>query len=232
MLEEPPLLTVRRGFGRPTPAQLEAFVGAQTGWIVDAQNGRAALGAAIKPLFPGVPGLDRCMGTAVTCWCGPNDNLAIVAALAIARRGDVIIASTEGFTKAGHIGDLVAGMMRNKGIAGFVTDGAVRNIVGLREMGLPVFAAAVTPDSCVRSGPGMVGQPIVIGGRRIDPGDIVVADLDGVTTVPLTAVDEVMRSLDAVKRGEAQTLERVRGGMLQPPWIEELMGSDKVRFLD
>ena len=232
MIEEPPLLTIRRNFPRPSEAQLEAFRGAPTGWIVDAQNGRAALGPAIKPLFPGVDGMDRCFGTAITCYCGPNDNLAIVAALALAKPGDVVIAATDGFTRAGHIGDLVAGMMRNKRLAGFVTDGAVRDIVGLREAGLPIFAAAVTPDSCVKTGPGTVGLPVTIGTRSIASGDIVVADVDGVTTVPLARADEVMARLDAVKRAESGLLAKVQGGLMEPGGMAELLASDRVRWLD
>ena len=232
MLEDPPLLVARRNFPRPSENQLAALRGAQTGWITDAQGGRAALGAEIKPIFPTVEGMNGCFGPAITCYCGPNDNLAIVAALELARPGDVIVAATDGFKRAGHIGDLVAGMMRNKGVAGFVTDGAVRDIVGLREAGLPVFAAIVTPDSCVKSGPGSVGLPVVMGGRSVAPGDIIVADLDGVTTVPFTSIDEVIERLEAVKRAEAQMLERVRGGLTGLPAGAELLQSSRVRWID
>jgi 4-hydroxy-4-methyl-2-oxoglutarate aldolase len=230
MLEEPPILTIDRGFPRPTAAQLEALAGATTGWIVDAQDGRASLGAAIKPVFPDIAGLDRFVGTAVTCWCGPNDNLAISAALAVAQPGDVIIAATEGFAASAVCGDLLAGMMRNKGIAGLVTDGHVRDLAGLREMGLPVFAAGVTPDSCVRSGPGTVGFPVVIGGRQISSGDLVVADADGVSTIPLARADAVLGRLAEIRRIENEALAAVRGGRTSSPVIDELLASGKVRW--
>ena len=85
------------------------------------------------------------------------------------------------------IGDLLLGMMKNRGVVAFVTDGFVRDIPGLRAVGLPCFAAGVTPNSPVRSGPGTVGLPTVVGGVAVGPGDIVVGDQDGVVVVPFAA---------------------------------------------
>lgn len=229
MIEEPPLLTVRRNFERPRADQVEAVGAATTGWIADAQQGRGGLGPSIKPVLDGAL---RCHGTVVTCWCGPNDNLAIFGALAIARPGDVIVAATEGFSHSGVCGDLLAGMMRNKGIAGFVTDGHVRDLEGLREVGLPVFAAGINPDSCVKSGPGTVGLPVVIGGRTITPGDLLLADEDGVETIPLAMASEVLARLEAVRTAEAGLLAEVRGGLEVPASITALMASERVRYLD
>lgn len=232
MIHEPPLLTVRRDFARPNPAQLAAVAAATTGWLVDAQEGRGSLGPRIKPLFPRDPRLGRCSGTVLTCWCGPDDNLAIAAAAALARPGDVIVAAAEGFEGSGVCGDLLAGMMRNKGVAGLVVDGAVRDIAGLREAGLPVFASAVNPASCVRSGPGTVGLPVVVGGRSVQSGDLLLADEDGVVTVPLAEVDAVLARLEEVEAAEAETLAKVRAGLQAPAWVEALLASDRVRWVD
>src|SRR3954449_1086082 len=117
MIEEPPLLTIRR---RPSPAAVPPhplFRDAPTGWLVDAMDGRGAMDQAIKPLAPEVAGMGRFVGTALTCWCGPNDNLAAMAAVALAAPGDVIVVAAEGFTGSGMIGDLVTCMARNKGVA-------------------------------------------------------------------------------------------------------------------
>ena len=168
----------------------------------------------------------------MTCWCGPNDNLAIFGALAVARPGDVVIAATDGFSGSGVCGDLLAGMMRNKGIAALVTDGHVRDLAGLREVGLPVFAAGINPDSCVRSGPGTVGLPVVIGGRQISSGDLVLGDEDGVATIPLANAKAILARLEAVKVAEAKMLAAVKGGLQIPDWLEELMASSKVRGTD
>jgi 4-hydroxy-4-methyl-2-oxoglutarate aldolase len=170
MLEDPPLLTVRRAAPRIAAADIEPFHDCVTGWLADAQGGRGALDAIVKPLAPEVPAMARFVGTALTCWCGPNDNLALLAAVALAEPGDVIVAATDGFAGAGMAGDLVAGMARNKGVAAIVTDGMVRDRAGLVAVGLPVFCRGVTPNSCVRSGPGSVGLPVVAGGVPVRPG--------------------------------------------------------------
>ncbi len=232
MIHEPPLLTARRFFPRPTPAQLAAVAAATTGWLVDAQNGRGSLGPRIKPLFPHDPELNRCSGTVLTCWCGPDDNLALVAATALARPGHVIVAAADGFEGSAVCGDLLARMMKNKGIAGLVVDGAVRDIAGLREVGLPVFAAAVNPASCVRSGPGTVGLPIVVAGRAVQSGDLLLADEDGVVTVPLAEADAVLARLKEIEAAEAETLAEVRAGLQVPGWVEALLASERVRWLD
>lgn len=232
MIHEPPILTVRRNFPRPTATQLAAVASATTGWLVDAQDGRGSLGPRIKPIFPDDPMRNRCFGTALTCWCGPDDNLALAAALALAQPGDVLIASAEGFEGSAVCGDLLAGMMRNKGLAGLIVDGAVRDLAGLREVGLPVFARAINPSSCVRSGPGTVGLPIVVEGRTIASGDLVLADADGVVTVPLAEADAVLSRLEAIKAAESRTLAQVRAGLTVPEWVEALLRSDRVRFLD
>jgi 4-hydroxy-4-methyl-2-oxoglutarate aldolase len=232
MLDEPPLLTIKKSFARPTPAQIARLEGVTTGWVVDAQQGRAALAPAVKPIFAGIQGLDRCSGVAVTCWCGPDDNLAIAAAMAIARPGDVIVAAVEGFTGSGVLGDIMAGMMRNKQIAGLVTDGCVRDLAGLREAGLPIFAAGINPNSCVRSGPGTVGLPVVVGGRLVASGDLVVADADGVTTIPLAQADPILARIAAIRDAEALVIAEVRQGRTGLPALEALLASDKVRWLD
>jgi len=232
MLEEPPLLTIRRNFPRPSRAQLAAIAELPTGWVVDAQNGRAALDRSVKPVFGGIAGLDRCTGTAITCWCGPDDNMGIAAALAVAEPGDVIVAAIEGFAGSGVLGDLLAGMMRNKGLKGFVTDGSVRDLVGLREAGLPIFSAGITPNSCVRSGPGTVGLPVVVGGRHVASGDLVVADSDGVTTIPLAQADAVLARIEEVRKAETATLAAVRGGQTGAGWLEAVLKSDRVRWVD
>jgi 4-hydroxy-4-methyl-2-oxoglutarate aldolase len=232
MLKEPPLLTIRRSFPRPTAEQVQTLSQATTGWVIDAQNGRGSLGSAIKPVLTDSLATRRCCGTAVTCWCGPDDNLAIFAAAAIAQPGDVIIAATEGFGSSGVCGDLLAGMMKNKGIVGFVTDGMVRDLQGLKDVGLPFFAAGINPNSCVKSGPGTAGLPVVIGGRMIASGDLIFADDDGVATVPLDQAQVTLGRIAEIKAAEAHLLEEVKAGLKIPASIESLLASDRVVFLD
>src|SRR5262249_46775092 len=158
MIENPPLLTIRRKFQRPDTQVVAALKGVPTGFVVDALGGRGALDGRIKPLTSAA----QFHGVAITCEAGPADNLAVFGALATAEPGDVIVCAADGFEKTSVVGDLLLGMMKNRGLAGFVTDGYVRDITGLEAVGLPCFAAGATPNSAARNGPGTVGLPIVI----------------------------------------------------------------------
>jgi len=111
-------------------------------------------------------------------------------------------------------------MARNCGAVAFVTDGCVRDIPGLREVGLPCFALGVTPNSPASEGPGTVGFPVVLAGAAIATGDILVGDQDGVVVVPFERIDEVLVRLDAVRTAEAELDAKVKAGLRLPPFLE------------
>ncbi|MFO1055522.1 MAG: hypothetical protein U1E53_00980 [Dongiaceae bacterium] len=231
MIEDPPLLTIRRDFPRP-PADLVArLAGTPTGYMVDAMNGRGALDHRIKPLAAAPAPMRRLHGVAVTCFAGANDNLAVFAALAIARPGDVIVAAMESYMASAVTGDLLLGMAKNRGVVGFVTDGAVRDIEGIIGVGLPVYCAGVTPNSPVRSGPGHAGQPIALGDVTIDSGDLVVGDQDGIVVVPRGRLAEIEGRLAAVRAAEAALEAKVKAGLQLPDFVDTLLKSDKVRWV-
>ena len=229
MIDEPPLLTVRRGFARPEAAEIEALRDAMTGWVGDAMGGRGAMDPAIKPI---VAAAARIVGTAVTCRCGPDDNLAAFGAIAIARPGDVIVCAAEGFTGSGMAGDLMMGMARNAGCAGFVTDGMVRDLAGLEAVGLPVFARGLTPASCVRNGPGTVGLPVLVGGVVVDSGDVIVADRDGVVVVPRASLPATIERIAQVKRAEAALEAEVKDGLVVMDQIRALLDGPRTVWVD
>jgi 4-hydroxy-4-methyl-2-oxoglutarate aldolase len=229
MIVDPPLLTVRRNFPRPDAAILKALAGAQTGHVVDAMEGRGALDAAVKPI-------DRSraafVGTALTCETGPSDNLAIFGALAIAQPGDVIVAASDGFAGTAVIGDNLAMMAKNRRVVALVTDGMVRDTPGIIAARLPVFARGVTPNSCVRSGPGHVGQPIVCAGVAIESGDVIIGDADGVVAVPRQKLDSVVARLAEVLAAEKALQARIAEGLTVLDQVAALMRSKRVRYLD
>lgn len=229
MIEDPPLLTVRRRFARPTRAQLDAFAGVPTGFVADAMNGRGALDARIKPIGRTPASFH---GVAITCHAGPADNLALFGALAHGEPGDVMVCATDGFAETAVTGDLLLGMARNRGLAGFVTDGMVRDVPGIEAVGLPCFAAGVTPNSPVRNGPGTVGMPVVVGGVAVGSGDIVVGDGDGIVVVPFAAIEAVIARLVAVKAAEAALDAKVRGGLQLPNFIRAMMDAGRFREVD
>lgn len=229
MLEDPPLLTIRKSWQRPAATKVARLEGVQTGQAVDAMDGRGALDAAIKALDP-----DRCivLGPAVTCETGPDDNLALIAAISLAQPGDVIVSATEGFTHSAVIGDNVALMAKNKGIAGIVIDGMARDLAGLLPVGVPIFCRGITPNSGVRSGPGRVGFPIVVGGRTVQPGDVVIGDRDGIVIVPQADLDALQPRIDKILEAEASTHARIKGGFANLGGIEDLLKSSRVRWVE
>lgn len=229
MLKDPPLLTVRRNFERAPSALVARLRNAQTGHMVDAMQGRGALDHHVKPVNPA---LAHFVGTAITCQSGANDNLAIVAALVLAQPGDVIIAASDGFSGTAVVGDNVTAMARNKGVAAIVTDGMARDREGIIAAGLPVFARGITPNSCVRSGPGRVGLPIVCGGVPVQSGDVVLGDPDGVVIIPRAELQAVVSALDAILRLEEETQKKVKAGMTQIESVAELLKSDRTVYVD
>jgi 4-hydroxy-4-methyl-2-oxoglutarate aldolase len=215
MLDEAPRIR-RHDWTRPDAALVEALRDVPTGFVVDALGGAGALDFRVKPA---IAGQSRFTGVALTCDSGAADNLALCAALESVKPGDVLVAATAGHTGCAVTGDLVVGMARNGGAVGFVTDGCVRDLPGLRAVGLPAFCIGVTPNSPARSGPGAVGAPVVLAGVRVASGDVVVADEDGVVVVPRERLAEVAARLPGIRAAEADMDRRVREGLRIPPFL-------------
>ncbi len=229
MIDDPPLIKLKRNTPRPTDAQLDALRGTPTGFVVDAMDGRGAVAQAIKPAIDGQS--DFC-GVAVTCHNGPADNLAVLAALNVTGANDVIVAATDAFMDTAVIGDLVLHMASNRGAVGFVTDGCVRDTPGIRDVGLPCFAAGVTPNSPAKNGPGTVNLPVVLGGVHICAGDVLVADCDGVVVVPFKQIDSVIERLKGILAAEENMMKAVSEGMGVTPYIEQLFAPGGVVEVD
>ena len=212
MIEEPPPLVFAREIERPPAKLIEGLRGAPTSFIVDAMGGSGALDRRIRAVAGGA-----LFGVALTCDCGAGDNLALIAAANEAQPGDVLVAATGWFEGTAVTGDLLLGVARNRGVAGFVTDGLVRDLADLEALGLPVYAMGVSPNSPGKHGPGAVGLPIVCGGRAISSGDLIIGDRDGVVAVPRARLETTLASLERVRTAEASMLERVRAGLRELP---------------
>lgn len=216
MIDVPPLIQ-RQTFTRPAPDQVQALRGTPTGFIVDAMGGGGALDYRLRPAIAEQYAF---CGVALTVDAGPGDNLALVQALQDVQPGDVLMVGAGGFTGCAVTGDLVLGMARNSGAVGFVTDGCVRDLTGLRAVGVPAWAAGVTPNSPQRHRPGKIGFAIALAGHPVASGDIVVADLDGVVVVPQARIAEVLARLPQIRAAEAKADAAVRNGARLPSFLE------------
>ena len=229
MLEDPPILTVKRPIRRPTRSQIEAFRGTMTGRIVDCMEGRGAMSPCIKPLNDTFANI---CGPALSCFAYPADNLGVMGALHVALEGDIIICATDAYNSTAVVGDLLCGMMKNKGVAGFVTDGMVRDQVGIEPLKFPVFCQGVNPNSPARTGPGSVGLKINLAEISVESGDMVVCDRDGIVVVPFLQIDEVLDKLERLKTAEANVETKIQSGLTEPEYLGDLMTSDKIVYLD
>jgi 4-hydroxy-4-methyl-2-oxoglutarate aldolase len=124
------------------------------------------------------------------------------------------------------------GMLKNCGGAGFVTDGPMRDYVGLIEVGLPAWCTGLTPASPFTKGPATVGLPINIGGQKVESGDIIVADLDGVVVVPHSKIDIIIERLSHIADLEYSLDAEVREGLKIPGPVREMVLETNVKFVD
>jgi len=113
--------------------------------------------------------------------------------------------------------------MKNKGAAGFVTDGPMRDLAGLRTVGLPAWCSGLNPNSPFAKGPGRAGFGCVVGGQMVTSGDIIVADENGVVVVPHARIDSVIAQLDNVRTAEEELETRVRNGFWELPTVGEML---------
>lgn len=196
-----------REYPRPSPETIAGFAGLATGPVCDALGRTAAMDYRIRPLDPGC----RVSGPAVTVRTRPCDNLALYAALELARPGDVLVVTTGGFTGSSTWGELTTLIARARGVAGLVTDGLVRDAPDIRALGFPVFCQGTTPNSPFKDGPAEINVAIACGGQVVRPGDIVVADADGVVIVPHERAEGTLARVAAVEakeRGIRAEIER------------------------
>ena len=141
-----------------------------------------------------------------------------------AEAGDVLVLDCHGYTEAGHFGDIMALACKIRGIAGVVIDGSCRDSQDIKALGLPVFVKAFNPSGTVKKSLGEVNVPVICGGVRVNPGDIIAGDCDGVVVVPREHEDEVFSRAAAKFEKEAYIVEQLKAGMS----TLEVYGFDKL----
>ena len=233
MIENPPLIQIKKSSSRnrPSKKQLENFKNIPTGFICDALNGYASLDTNIKPLH--IPGnVKHIVGPALTVFSGAADVLGMSIALSEIQPGDIVVNGVSGFQGTAAVGDRIAGMIKNNGGIGLVTDGPMRDLEGIIETGLSCFCTGLNPNSPYNSGPAKIGYPTEIGGKTIHSGDIIVADADGVTVVPFNKIDEVIEKLDRIIELENAMDEKVKNGLKISQKALNYINSDQVIYED
>lgn len=218
-MTERPVVTVRRNVERPSAELVGAFRGVPTGNVSDACGRRGALHHDLKP----VTRVAAFCGPVLTVEAGRHDNLAAWLAIDHLAPGDVLLIATGGYQRAAVVGDIVVGFAASRGAAAVVTDGMVRDLDGLDELGLPVVARGAHADGPNKSGPGTIGLPVWIDGLRIESGDIAVGDRDGVVIVPRARAEAAAAGArEVIAREQAVEAERAAGAR-RPAWLEKAL---------
>jgi RraA family protein len=177
--------------------------------VADAMDRLGVLDSRIKPVWAGA----TVVGPAYTVWTRAGDNKVVHEALGLAEPGDVIVVNGQGDESRALIGELMAERARASGIAGFVIDGAVRDAKTIGAIGLPVFARAVTPAGPYKYGPGHLGRTVAVGGVAVAPGDVVVADADGVIIVPRAEATQILAAAEAKHADETARRNEIKARM-------------------
>lgn len=191
----------------------------QAAILADVAGRRGTLHGRIKPLAPNM----SVAGPAVTVEVRPGDNLAIHAAMAIAKPGDVLVIDGKGDLSCALLGEIMATQAQASGIAGIIIDGAVRDADTLSKQNYPVFSAGLNPCGPTKYIPGRVNHAISVAGAAVQPGDLIVGDIDGVVVIPRDEVKNIIELAKDKLDGETKRLNAIRDGDLRPHWLENTL---------
>jgi RraA family protein len=194
--------------------------------ISDSMSRMTAAGAKLRPIHAG----GVLAGPAFTVKTRPGDNLMVHKALDIAESGDIVVVDGGGDLTNSLIGEMMTAHAQQRGIAGIVIYGAIRDYDALHAGSYPIFAAGVTHRGPYKDGPGEINVPIAIDGMVIEPGDLVVGYGDGLVCVPYEQTTEVLKATEAKHAAELKQIEAIRVGKSDRAWVDATLTRLGVKF--
>ena len=173
------------------------------------------------------------VGPAFTVKCRAGDNLALHAALNLCNEGDVLVVSNEEDNTRALMGEvMMAYLYLQKKVAGIVLDGPIRDIDEIGKWDFPVYATGTTPGGPYKEGPGEVNVPIACGGISVEPGDIILADPDGVIVIPRNDAATILEDAKKFQAADEGKLEKTRQGTINRGWVDKALADKDFEFID
>ena len=201
---------VVRNIDRPSEDLIAAYNELDVSTVYEAQGKQGILNPDLKPILPNT----MIVGPAVTVVCPAGDNLMIHAAIEVVKPGDILVITTEGQGVAGMIGELIVTALIKKGVKGVIMDAGIRDVRQIRDLGFPVWTREVLSQGTNKIKGGWVNAPAVCAGVTIQPGDLVMADDDGIVVVKKEDFESTLELSRARVAKEAGTIEKIESGQI------------------
>ena len=219
-----------RNIERPAEELVESFVNFDVTTVYEAQGKIGLLSNELRPVLTGT----SICGPAVTVRCHAGDNLMIHAAIEVCKPGDVLVVTTIGDSFDGMVGELIVRALQKRGVKGLIIDAGIRDVDQIRQLGFPVWSKSISSKGTTKNRGGWVNSDVISGDTVINPGDIILADDDGVVSVKRQYIEKVLQLTKQRIENEKVTKERIENGELSLDFynLREVLKRENVKYYD